>query len=771
VESLEGRQLLATLATTLDTNNNPIIFTIGANGTVQDDRQVPTNNASSPYRSNGLESLSGLTATSIAAYQLPNGDPVVLATTGPESYVYLKQYEATNNPAQPYAWSSWIQTSQFVAQSVIAVSATNGNGAAIFAIGADNNVYENIYSSDNSPGPYTDFQPLPGLTATKLAAIYDSGDTFRVFALTGPESYVYQDTTTLGDNTITSNGWSTVDPNFVASSISVANAPTSAFAGTSSPNSLMVFASGAGDGQLYDDSLVLDTNTGDRTGIGFGMISLQPYNPSDSLDVRTPTIPFISSSAVDLGGYLTLFAATSNGNVYENQYVLTGLVSPSSYWIGWKVTGLMGASVISTEATGGGVEAVSAYSVIPAFVTAPAHDALSFPGYAPIPDDFTQPADLSTTVSSPLVTTTGVNGRPVVFTIGYGGTVSESQDEATGSGITTTQDSYSAFTALPGLTCASSIAATTEPNGIAVFALTGSASLIFENQYRPTGDGSYAWTGWEQLDNFVATSIAAATGGDSASNGPTVFAIGTNGNVYDNASIAGGLPSDNYVFGNFGLLNGLNASSISARSTSTGIVLAALTGTESYAYANIDTTAAWSGWQQTGNYVMSSVLATTSATGSPAVAGTSPLGYQAVSDYGTTSWGAYQAINFDSYIGGSANEGFTQILALASATLPSQVGVIYYDLTQSPDGEYTGVYAAYSYDDGTGGAGPSPISNFAGNKLAAAPDGLQPTYYIVGQDGNIYVNQAIPLAVPGGGFGDTPRYGYLGYISLGPVPA
>src|SRR5580693_2491877 len=79
VEVLEGRQLLATLATTLDVNNNPVIFSIGSGGIVSDNRQVPTNEAATPYRSNGLETLGGIKATSIAAYQAADGSPVVLA--------------------------------------------------------------------------------------------------------------------------------------------------------------------------------------------------------------------------------------------------------------------------------------------------------------------------------------------------------------------------------------------------------------------------------------------------------------------------------------------------------------------------------------------------------------------------------------------------------------------------------------------------------------------------------------------------------------------
>ena len=54
---------------------------------------------------------------------------------------------------------------------------------------------------------------------------------------------------------------------------------------------------------------------------------------------------------------------------------------------------------------------------------------------------------------------------------------------------------------------------------------------------------------------------------------------------------------------------------------------------------------------------------------------------------------------------------------------------------------------------------------FLSNTLAAVPDTLQPTYYIVGTDGNIYVNQAVPVS------GSSIPYTYLGYVPLGPVPA
>jgi hypothetical protein len=773
--------LLATIATTLDANNNPIIFSIGANGVVSDTRQVPTNNPVTPYQSNGLETLPGLKATTIAAYQLPDGTPVVLAMNGAESWVYLDEYESTANPALPHAWSGWTKISDFVATSIVAVGATNGSGPAIFAIGTNSEVYEDLYSSTLSPSPYSDFQPLAGLGATSIAAIADGSNTFRVLALTGPESYVYQATTTLTDGSIESSGWSTLNNEFVASSISVSTGPTAAVEGASSPNTLMVFATGAGFPELFTDTLTLNTNTGQQTDGGFQVISLSLYTQTEYENVTPLTAPLSKQTAIVSGDELTLFALSSGGDVFENQYLLTGLVDQPSYWVGWQELlepesdgyyryPLTASDIAATVPPGGGVEVVTNNNTnSPEIATAPAHAAISFPGYTPIANTFSPASSLLSTGTHPIVTTIGPSGRAVVFAIGSDGTVSESQDTTPGTGVTTTRDTYSALTPLPGLQ-ATSIAATTEPNGIAVFALTKSISLVFENQYRPTSDGSYAWTGWEQIDNFVATSIAAATGGDSANNGPTVFAIGTNGGVYYDASIAGGLPTDNYVFGNFGLLNGLGASTISVRSTSTGIEVAALTGPQSYAYVNLDTAASWSGWQQAGNYVMNQILATTTASGGPAVAGVSPVnGAQVFSDYVPVGefpvavWGTYQTIAFSEivpsivvYYGSDILKGFTAV------TLPDQAGVVYYDLINSiKDIPENGVSVAYSFPDSSSATGPTPTDNFNANSLTSAPDGLQPTFYIVGTDGNLYVNQAVAS-----GNASAP-YNYLGYVSLG----
>ncbi len=86
----------------------------------------------------------------------------------------------------------------------------------------------------------------------------------------------------------------------------------------------------------------------------------------------------------------------------------------------------------------------------------------------------------------------------------------------------------SQFVALPGVAATSIAAALIDRDGeVAVYALTGSSSLIYENQYLATGDAAtpYSWTGWRPLGTFVASAIAAthAEGAYQA----TVFAIGT----------------------------------------------------------------------------------------------------------------------------------------------------------------------------------------------------------------------------------------------------
>lgn len=269
LEPLEGRRLLTSIASTLDANNNPVIFSTISGGSVLVDREVPTNDAANPYRPNGLETLSGLTATSVAAYRAADGSPVVLATTGPESYLYSDAYKPTGNPAQPFAWTGWSPISTFVATSFVAVSATSGAGPAIFAIGANSNVYEDLYTGSAATGSFSDFQRLPGLAATTLAATSDGGGLFRVFALTGPASYVYQDESSNTGTTIPTTGWSPLDSNFVTNSVSVITGPANTTLGGVSPDTLMLFAPGIGDGYLYQNSLVLDNLTGDRTSGGF----------------------------------------------------------------------------------------------------------------------------------------------------------------------------------------------------------------------------------------------------------------------------------------------------------------------------------------------------------------------------------------------------------------------------------------------------------------------------------------------------------------------
>ena len=570
------------MATTLDSHSNPVIFSIGSDGSVSATLEVPTNQSSTPYKSNGLEPLPGLHADSIAACQLPDGTPVAVATQGPQSWVYINEY--LNTPGSPFAhtWTGWQKLSDFVATSITAVSNSGGSGPAIFATGADSNVYEDLFSSTLTPSPFTDFQLLNGLSATSIAAIADGSNTFRIVALIGPQSYVYQDTTTFSNGAIQSAGWTTLNTQFVASSLSISTGPTSPVQGVTSPDTLLVFSTGAGDGSFYFDTLTLDSSTGQRTSGDFTLISpaISSTNPGPSSPASIHSI--VESTAVDSGDYLTLFVRTSSNAVYENEYLLTGTGDQTGDWTGWQTIltpsvqnvterlPIQSISIASTPAYGGGVELLSTDSTYTTgFVVAPAHTALSPTDDTPVDNDFTFEYSLSQFAYHQLVTTLGPNGLTAVFTIGSDGTVYESQNEPSSSSIPTRYQ-YSAITALPGLS-ASSITATTEPDGMAVFALVNSRSVVYENQYRPTGNKTYAWTGWQKMSNFVASSIASATAGDSATNGPTVFGIGADGKVYSATSSAPTNSTDPFTFSAFGEMDGITAYSLSATATATAI--------------------------------------------------------------------------------------------------------------------------------------------------------------------------------------------------------
>jgi len=452
---------------------------------------------------------------------------------------------------------------------------------------------------------------------------------------------------------------------------------------------------------------------------------------------QLPTYLLTAPVVVNSGDYLTAFINPGFGTVYTSEAVLSGLINPTLNWLGWKTIAsnissdpsnlLLGFEISAITGVGGGVE-IATDSL---FVSiAPPHPALSSPGGTPIDNDFAN-ADLITNVAyHQVVSTLGVEGRPVVFTIGSDGQVYESEAQGT-----TIFSHYSDFANIPGLN-ATSLAATTEPNGIALFALTAGSSLVFENQYRPIGVGSsYAWMGWAPLRGFVATAITAATGGDSASNGPTLFALGLDGNVYAAGSTAPASPSGGYTFASFSVLAGLASSVISVKPTSTGIEVAGLAGPEGNPYVNLDTSGTWSGWQLTGDYVASSVLASNSADGGPAVVATSPTGLQAVSDYkGTSGWAAYQQISFLDFPDGKTS----QLDGFASQALPSQAGVVYIDLIRPLHNKFSQgivpVYPAYSQGNGTKTVGLAPSGLDSSTSVAASPGNSLPTLFIGGGD-------------------------------------
>lgn len=190
---------------------------------------------------------------------------------------------------------------------------------------------------------------------------------------------------------------------------------------------------------------------------------------------------------------------------------------------------------------------------------------------------------------------------------------------------------------------ATSIVAAPEPNGVAVFALTNTESFIYEDQYAPTGDPAnpYAWTGWKQVGNMVATAIAATSTSDpSSANEPTLFAVGVNSVIsvsqaFLRASVLG---SSELAFSDFTPLSGLDATALSVQAVGAQILVAGLTGPQSFAYGNlynasidpVTTPGTAAGWTVASDYVFSKITASTSPSGAPVIAGFSPYGYQAV---------------------------------------------------------------------------------------------------------------------------------------------
>jgi len=783
LESLEVRQVLAAtpLATTLDRSGNPVDFLIRSDASVVVNQERPTNDITSPIQYSGYQTLSGLSASSITAFTLPNGDPAVVAMTGPQSYLYLNRYTATGNPAVPRAWTGWEQFGSFVATSV--ASASNGaSGAAVFAVGVDAKVYAAPYDPSTTATAastaFSGFQQLPGFSASSISVLADGASSYSVTALGGPESYVEDNKVIVAGGTVQPVGWQQVG-NWVAISINLTPGLNTTAIGTSLGDRLFLFAVGT-DGVLYYDPLTLDATTGERD--------------STTYVADSPNHQTVSSSAVLSAGYMTIYAMSGTGSIAYQQLTATGLTGNPLSETGWGILNapfynpynppqpqfVATAMTTSPTADGGSDLVALDFTGVTNIKHLVAHPAVSAPSYTIQNNQYSIWTDLGTNSYHPIATASGPNGLPIVVTLGSDGSVYANRDVT--AGTSGAADTYSGFTRLDGLS-ATSIAATTEPNGFAVFALIGPQSSIYENQYVATGDSTnpYAWTGWNQLGDWVATSIAAATPSHANSAaGATVFGLGVNGVIAaTGATVAGNDPSQ-AVYTPF---NGLGATSFSVKALGSQVLIAALTNTQSYPFSNLytppgqgvsrsPTTPGSSAWTLTGTDVLSKVVASTTPSGDPVVAGVSPSGAPAVSLSldGTNppqgSPGNFQSLSFpyqtniQGYLPYYTGLGFVP-LAIADG---SAVG--YLELVQA-NGYYSyleGVYLATTIPNGMSDTYYQPISGSSAFRFVATSTEPTSNSIVVGDSlGQIFVSQATAT-------GDTQApLSFSSFVSLGTV--
>ncbi len=775
VEPLEGRQLLATLAIATDLNHNSTIFTLGSDGTVFVNTQRPTNDPNRPTASTGLVALPGLQASSIAAIQPIDGLAEVLATTGSQSEIYRNVEVFTGDPLKPEAWSGWQSLGGFQAKSIVAAQSTSVN--AVFAIGADSNVYQDLESG----GVFSNFTPIPGLSAASITAVADNSNVFQVSALTGPQSYVYQVDTFIPYQTAGAGPenppvvvkpnltWSNVSGSFVASSISESANPSI----TSNPNGYSIFATG-GDGRLY---------RGPENDFAVTTPAPTSFQRIGSPVEGIVSVPLVAVTATLSAGirYQNLFALGINGLVYEDQALPPIAPSTSFTYTGWvPLTGLSGTSIAATSTPDGGAKVVVRSSNgVTNFEQTAFHPAYGI-NNQPNLNVFTESRRVDAAYH-PLAVTTGVNGKPVVATIGNDGTVYVAQDVTATSAATTT-DSYSGFTPLPGIS-ATSVAAATETDGIAVFAMVGEVSPVFVNQYRPTGNTSnpYAWTGWVGINGTAQSMAVVNAGGPSSA--PTLFEIPylNQGPIQVISLIPSASPSSGEsASSTITTLDGLTAASMSAKATANGIEVVALTGPQSYPFVNLYAPdpanpgqSKWSGWHVFNNYVMTQAFATNGVGGVPAIAGTSPLGQQVFSEYlpvaGTTgsAWSAFRPIAGAPSTNPQAQfAGADSFQTLASIIYKNNLGGAYFDV-------FSPTTVAVSGFGFTGAAG-SSSQQFTGNpsiatiqasSLATTPDFADPSLFAGGDNGRIYVNQGVLSGDP------KNPYTYLGWVALAPLPS
>ncbi len=228
---------------------SPVVVELGSDGTVYTDitlgvfadgAPVP-NPAGQPnpagsfgtgnaIQFGGFTPLLGLKATSIGVMTDPDGDLVVLALTGKQSYVYADVIYNTNENNRR-GETGWFQVGTIVASSIQGASANSGAGATVFALGVNNVVYTSSINPNGGSlrfGNSTDFAPLPGLSVASFS-VHAVGSQILVAALSGPQNYGYANLYTPPTATTPSKttGW-TLAGKAVLQSVVATESPTGA---------------------------------------------------------------------------------------------------------------------------------------------------------------------------------------------------------------------------------------------------------------------------------------------------------------------------------------------------------------------------------------------------------------------------------------------------------------------------------------------------------------------------------------------------------------
>ncbi len=758
------------IATAIDGGGRPVYYSIAVDGSLMVNQSVPSNNPNAPPQPTAAQTLFGLKANSIAAFTDAIGETAVVATTASSSYVYVDRYAATGNSSTPFAWTGWQQLANFVASSVVAAS-DGASGGAVFAIGADSHVYEDAYAptSGSSASQWSGFQPVGGTSATTISVVADTANTYEVAALTGPNSYVEATKAVDTGGTITSTPFGQLG-NFVASAINLSPGLNRTTGDASLGDRLFLFAVGAG-GALYNDPLTVDASTGQRVSTTYSQLG----DPTRIKGAVTQSVAVVSNVTTSI---TVMVLVGSTGQLYEDTFDAT----PSSSTLeeslnsAWTLTNDGAPAGANNSPTEFHATSLAGLGTAPDFLSAVPY--IRLPEF--VSNDLSNVARAIITSSMQYYFTWAglptpgvrqivagiVNGTPAVVELANDGTVyvnlnvdaltygpngaTSTPSSSFGTGIV---NQFEGFKPLPGLRATSISVANSASGDMTVLALTGTQSYVYAytfhlvaNNQRPSD------IGWSQVGNIVATSIQGASNNNGF--GKTVFALGVNNVLYAASStpqtvdIASGVP-------NFTPLPGLSVASFSVHTVGQQILVAALTGPQSYAYADLYTPPTDSktpskamGWTQAGKAKLQSVVASESTTGAPIVAGIENSSSFAVSLSTDVA---------NAPIGDSDNEqrspGNFADNNLAALIYPSLGSVVYVSRSPSntvilqafvPGGSGTNGPSGSQFDPVIGTLQP-PVSP---GSIAVVSDGKSPFIFVGGVDGLVYVVQGIPTGNP-----------------------